>query len=82
MAQPVQHVLASAKATKGALVLLAPATPWFFPEGSLAGVDVPILMRTGEKDTLAEPIHGQIVERGLRDPTKLVSWPGWGLGSP
>ncbi len=54
-----------------ALVLLAPATPWFMPEGALADVDLPILMRTGEKDTLAEPFHAQIVERGIRDPKRL-----------
>jgi predicted dienelactone hydrolase len=50
-----------------ALVLLAPATPWFGAEGALADVRAPILMRTGEKDTITGPRHAQIVERGLRD---------------
>ena len=54
-----------------ALVLLAPATPWFMADGALANVDVPVLMRTGEKDPHADAMHGQIVERGLRDRTRL-----------
>lgn len=54
-----------------ALVLLAPATVWFMAEGALGDVDVPILMWTGGKDLHAEPIHAQIVARGLRDPTRL-----------
>ena len=54
-----------------ALVLLAPATAWFMGEGALADVAVPILMRTGGKDAQAESLHGQIVERGLRDPSRL-----------
>ena len=54
-----------------ALVLLAPATPWFMREGSLAGVRVPIQLWTGEKDTLTGPPHAGIVERGLRDPRQL-----------
>lgn len=54
-----------------ALVLLAPATPWFMADGALADVDLPILMRTGERDVQAGPAHAHIVERGLRDPTRL-----------
>jgi predicted dienelactone hydrolase len=48
-----------------ALVLLAPATAWFMAEGALAGVQVPVLMRTGEKDTLTDPFHARVVELGL-----------------
>lgn len=33
-----------------ALVLLAPATPWFMLDGALDDVRVPILMLSGEKD--------------------------------
>jgi predicted dienelactone hydrolase len=38
-----------------ALVLLAPATPWFRLPGALAGVRLPILMRSGERDQIAPP---------------------------
>jgi predicted dienelactone hydrolase len=54
-----------------ALVLLAPATPWFRAEGALADVNVSIFMRTGEKDPHTDRWHAQIVERGLSDPTRL-----------
>ena len=54
-----------------ALVLLAPATAWFHPEGALADVDVPILLRTGEHDPYALSIHGEIVLRGVRDPSRV-----------
>jgi predicted dienelactone hydrolase len=54
-----------------ALVLLAPATVWFMGEGALCEVEVPILMRTGGADVHAEPIHGQIVERGVPVPARL-----------
>lgn len=54
-----------------ALVLLAPATVWFMSDGALADVDLPILMRTGEKDAHTPPLHAQIVERGIRDPKRL-----------
>lgn len=48
-----------------ALVLLAPATVWLMGEGALAEVDVPIMMRTGERDTLAPPIHAELVLGGV-----------------
>ncbi|MDB4996744.1 MAG: hypothetical protein JWM74_4176, partial [Myxococcaceae bacterium] len=54
-----------------ALVLLAPATAWFMADRALANIDVPILMRTGEKDPHTDAMHGEIVERGLRDRTRL-----------
>jgi predicted dienelactone hydrolase len=54
-----------------ALVLLAPATPWYMAEGSLAKVNVPILMLTGEHDHVTPSQHGDIVKRGLADLTKL-----------
>lgn len=54
-----------------ALVLLAPATAWFKDEGALAEVEVPILMLTGELDSIAGPFHAQIVERGLGDASRL-----------
>jgi predicted dienelactone hydrolase len=54
-----------------ALVLLAPATPWFMEHGALHEVDQPILMWTGDKDELADAFHAQVVACGLRDPSRL-----------
>ncbi|MDB4973140.1 MAG: hypothetical protein JWN48_1481 [Myxococcaceae bacterium] len=54
-----------------ALVLLAPATPWYMAEGSLREVDLPILMRTGELDDVTPAVHAQIVAQGLRDASLL-----------
>ena len=50
-----------------ALVLLAPATIWFLPEGSLRDVDVPIFMRTGELDDITAAPNANIVLRGVRN---------------
>ncbi len=49
----------------GAVVLLAPAAAWFIPEGSLAAVDVPVFVRTGEQDSVTGAFHGDLIERGL-----------------
>jgi predicted dienelactone hydrolase len=54
-----------------ALVLLAPATGWFMLDGALSDVDVPILMRTGDKDEHTPPFHAEIVLRGVRDPARV-----------
>jgi predicted dienelactone hydrolase len=54
-----------------AVVLLAPATPWFFAEGALAGVKVPVLMLTAEHDPYTSPWHAEVVARGLPDPSLL-----------
>ncbi|RYE85325.1 MAG: alpha/beta hydrolase [Myxococcales bacterium] len=54
-----------------ALVLLAPATGWYVNEGSLAAVDVPILMRTGEHDEITRPEHAALVVRGVSDRAKV-----------
>jgi predicted dienelactone hydrolase len=48
-----------------ALVLLAPATPWFMAPGALAAVTVPVLMLTAEHDPHTVPWHGQVVRDGL-----------------
>ncbi|MBC8070821.1 MAG: hypothetical protein IAG13_21015 [Deltaproteobacteria bacterium] len=64
-----------------ALVLLAPATVWFMAEGALQDVHgVPILMRTGDKDSHADASQARVVERGLPDATLLdhVVVPGAG----
>jgi predicted dienelactone hydrolase len=55
-----------------ALVLLAPATPWFKDPGALRNVRVPVLMFTGEKDGDAPAWFGDIVARGLPDPGQLT----------
>jgi len=52
------------------LVLLAPAAPWFIAEGSLDDVSVPILMLTGERDTMTGS-HGEIVAARLRHDVAL-----------
>ena len=54
-----------------ALVLLAPATAWFLADGALAGVDLPILMWTAEKDEHAPAFHAEIVARGVGDPRRV-----------
>jgi predicted dienelactone hydrolase len=54
-----------------ALVLLAPAAAWFVGDDALANVGVPIFLRTGEKDTAAPAIHGDIIRRGIRDPKRI-----------
>lgn len=48
----------------GALVLLAPATPWFLREGSLQEVRVPVLMWTGDTDVVTPAWHAEIVLGG------------------
>lgn len=54
-----------------ALVLLAPATPWFMRPGALAAVEVPILMLTGEQDAHTPPFHADVVRNGLPPDTRL-----------
>jgi len=54
-----------------ALVLLAPASPWFMAEGALAGVDLPILMRTAERDEHTPAMHAEIILRGVPDPRRI-----------
>lgn len=52
-----------------ALVLLAPATVWFMAPGALSEVRVPALMLTAEKDPHTPHWHGEIVKRGVADPS-------------
>jgi predicted dienelactone hydrolase len=54
-----------------ALVLLAPATPWFMGSGALSAVKVPILMLTGEHDPHTPPFHAEVVRNGLPKETRL-----------
>ncbi|WP_159710570.1 alpha/beta hydrolase family protein [Geminicoccus flavidas] len=53
------------------LVLLAPATPWFLQEGSLAAVRVPILLRTGEQDRITPAWHAGLILRDAEDPGRI-----------
>lgn len=54
-----------------ALVLLAPAVPWFQGPGALDGVRVPVQMWTAEKDVLTPAWQGEIVRRGLPSEARL-----------
>jgi predicted dienelactone hydrolase len=54
-----------------ALVLLAPAVPWFAADGALADVDLPILLRTAEHDEITPAMHTDYVARGVKDPSRV-----------
>lgn len=54
-----------------ALVLMAPATPWFLRDGALSEVDVPILLLTAENDDYTPPEFGALVARGVRSPARV-----------
>ncbi|WP_218134263.1 alpha/beta fold hydrolase [Collimonas sp. OK242] len=56
-----------------ALVLLAPATAWFLPEGSLRDVTVPILMLSAEHDSFTPGWHTDVVLDGVADRTQVTS---------
>jgi len=48
-----------------ALVLLAPALPWFMAPGALADVRARLFVRTGERDDLAPPYFVEQILRGV-----------------
>jgi predicted dienelactone hydrolase len=50
-----------------AVVLLAPATPWFREPGALDGVRVPVLMLTGSADEHTDAWHAGLVVDGVAD---------------
>jgi predicted dienelactone hydrolase len=54
-----------------ALVLLAPALPWFMGPGALAGVRAPLLVRTAERDEYAPPGYVERILRGLPDDARM-----------
>ncbi|MEJ7603954.1 MAG: alpha/beta fold hydrolase [Kofleriaceae bacterium] len=54
-----------------AVVLLAPAVPWFLIEGALTDVDVPILLRVGAQDPHAPSWITDVVRRTVRDPSRV-----------
>ena len=55
----------------GALVLLAPATPWFQEETALRNVEVPILLMSGEHDKHTPAWQGDIVLDGVPDRSRV-----------
>jgi predicted dienelactone hydrolase len=55
-----------------ALVLLAPATPWYLLPGALRNVRVPILLLEAEQDEHTPAQHGQIVLNGVPDPNRIT----------
>ncbi len=59
-----------------ALVLLAPAIPWFMAPGALADVKVPVFVRVGERDELAPPHFVRAILRDL--PVDYAVVPGGG----
>jgi predicted dienelactone hydrolase len=54
-----------------AIVLLAPALPWFMAHGALADVAVPVLVRTGAEDTLSPPYFVERILSGLPSTTPI-----------
>jgi predicted dienelactone hydrolase len=54
-----------------ALVLLAPALPWFMGPGALAEVRAPLLVRTGERDELTPPGFVDWILRGLPEGARV-----------
>ncbi len=54
-----------------AVVLLAPALPWFMAPGALADVRVPLFVRTGERDEHAPPGYVEQILRGLPPDARL-----------
>jgi predicted dienelactone hydrolase len=54
-----------------ALVLLAPATPWYMAPGALQNVRVPIQMWTASEDEHAPPWHAEIVMRGVPEAGRI-----------
>ncbi|SDY27012.1 alpha/beta hydrolase family protein [Hymenobacter psychrophilus] len=61
----------AANAQVRALILLAPAVPWFAPAGALANVRLPILLVVSGQDEFLPPAHAEIIRRGVPDPDQL-----------
>ena len=55
-----------------AVVLLAPAAPWFASPGALAQVRVPVLLVTAEHDVATPPWHSAVVTAGVPRATHEV----------
>ncbi len=62
-----------------AIALFAPAVPWLRHPGGLAGVDVPILLRTGALDAfMPRSVDPDAVVRGVSGPVDAALVPGAG----
>ena len=55
-----------------ALVLLAPALPWYAAPGSLGGIRAPLLVLAAEKDEYLPPQHSEQVLQGVPVTTPLL----------
>jgi predicted dienelactone hydrolase len=55
-----------------AIILLAPATSFFSPKGSLDNVTIPIYLVVAEKDDITPTNHSEIVSSGIPDKSKLL----------
>ena len=55
-----------------ALVLLAPAVPWYAAPGALAKVQMSMLLLAGEKDEHTPPQHVELVARGVPATTPVT----------
>jgi predicted dienelactone hydrolase len=54
-----------------AVVLLAPAVGWYMWKDALTDVDLPIMVRMGERDEYLPVIHSEIIKQGFRDQQLL-----------
>lgn len=68
---PPQPVPTVADGRVRALVLLAPATPWFRGPEALRGVRVPVLLFGAAKDEHTPAEHAQLVLDGVADPSQV-----------
>ncbi|MES2205455.1 MAG: alpha/beta fold hydrolase [Pseudomonadota bacterium] len=67
-----QQIEVEADSRVRALVLLAPATPWYLPAGSLSNVTVPILMLVAEHDSYTPRWQSDIVLNGVPDKKQVT----------
>jgi len=56
-----------------ALVLMAPAAAWYQARGALRNVTAPMLILSGERDTVTPLWHAQLVQDGVADRTRVDS---------
>ncbi len=54
-----------------AAVLLAPAAPWLMAAGSLAGVTIPVMLRTGEHDQHSPVFYDKVLLPNFPDPARV-----------
>lgn len=71
-AAPVAIPVPAADARVRAVVLLAPAVPWYAAPGALAAVQTPLLVLAGEHDEHTPPRHIELVRQGIPATTPLT----------